>query len=406
MNMRVFSMLFSFEVALALSAKTTKINSISQVNASQGGVFMITSGLTSSSSELCLTVQNGQIDVVGARVVLAPCSAAIAAGDGRELFSMQPSGELLSAAGKLCVALDGDAETGTLALAACGSAGNVFELEGSGQIKFGKDGQYCVSQRGHATGSVNVATDAAVSASSSAPAHGPSQAVAGIGSYWASQLGGVSPVEFVVDLGSATALDAAEITWEYPAKSFSVMVDNGGSWSEVFSTSINSLQKTHIPLGSSLASKVKITMLESHPLHGVVNGQALYGISSLELKASGLKSIIDDCAAAAKSMDCRDKYFLSYVGEYDSTPAKSLRGELPALESAQTSLAATTAELAQAVSKLDSCGVSLAAAKSSQQNAAVRTEQSEGTSSPNAASAKDLLEEARAVVLQMRSALK
>jgi hypothetical protein len=75
---------------------------------------------------------------------------------------MQPDGQLLSVAGKLCVALtNGDTETGTLALAPCNSAGNVFELEGSGQIKFGRDGGHCVSQRGNAAGSVNLALDAA-----------------------------------------------------------------------------------------------------------------------------------------------------------------------------------------------------------------------------------------------------
>ena len=104
----------------------------------------------------------------------------------------------------------------------------------------------------------------------------------------------------MVDLGSAATLEAAEITWEFPAKSFSVMVDNAGSWSEVFSTSVNSIFKTRIPLGSSIASKVKITMLESHPIHGAINGHALYGIASLELKTNGLKSVVEECSAAGK----------------------------------------------------------------------------------------------------------
>ena len=59
----------------------------------------------------------------------------------------------------------------------------------------------------------------------------------GCGSYWASKLGVAGPVEFVVDLGITASLDAAEIIWEFPAKSFSVMTEKAGSWSEVFSTS-------------------------------------------------------------------------------------------------------------------------------------------------------------------------
>merc|ERR1712083_1165248 len=305
------------------------------------------------------------------------------------------------------VGLDGDVETGTLALAACDSAGNVFELEGSGQIKFGKDGQYCVSQRGYAAGSANVAVDAAVSATSSAPSHGPSQAVNGLGGFWASKLGATSPVEFVVDIGRASTLSEVSITWEFPARSFSVMVEVAGSWSEAFSTTVNSLYKTHIPMGSIAASKLKIIMTESHPLHGVLNGHALYGIASLEVRTTLLKSIVEDCSTASKSVDCRDKYFLAYVGEFDPFPAKALRGEFPGLEAAKASLAATTAELAAAVSNLGTCaGAKSLAAKSSEQ----KTDQYQGRESGkslsmDAASAKDLLKEARATIIQLRSAL-
>ena len=55
--------------------------------------------------EMCLAVENGMVDVEGAEVSLLPCVSAIAAGDGRELFSLQPNGQLLSVLGKLCVGL-------------------------------------------------------------------------------------------------------------------------------------------------------------------------------------------------------------------------------------------------------------------------------------------------------------
>jgi hypothetical protein len=65
---QVFSVLFLLlllEVASALSAKRTNAH----VNASREGVFMITSGI-SSSTELCMSVENGLLGSVGANLVL------------------------------------------------------------------------------------------------------------------------------------------------------------------------------------------------------------------------------------------------------------------------------------------------------------------------------------------------
>merc|ERR1712045_855876 len=46
---------------------------------------------------------------------------------------------------------------------------------------------------------------------------------------------------------------------------------------------------------------------------------------------------------------------LSYVTEFDPFPAKSLRSEVPLLESAQASLAAAASELADTLPKLSLC---------------------------------------------------
>ena len=68
-----------------------------------------------------------------------------------------------------------------------------------------------------------------------------------------------------------------------------------------------------------------------------------------------MRSVVDECAEAAKSSDARDKYFLSYVKEFEPYPAKSLRSELPLLESAQASLAATASDLFDVLPKLALC---------------------------------------------------
>ena len=81
--------------------------------------------------------------------------------------------------------------------------------------------------------------------------------------------------------------------------------------------------------------------------------------------ADRLAAVVSDCGKAAKSSDARDKYFLSHVGESDPFPAKTLRSELPALESAQASLASTASDLADVLPQLSSChGVALTASRS------------------------------------------
>jgi len=80
------------------------------VAVSDGPSFMMISGI-SASEEMCLTAADGRhradlrllclatppmhagnVDIDGADVVLEPCAAAIAAGDGRELWQLRQEG--------------------------------------------------------------------------------------------------------------------------------------------------------------------------------------------------------------------------------------------------------------------------------------------------------------------------
>ena len=81
----------------------------------------------------------------------------------------------------------------------------------------------------------------------------------------------------------------------------------------------------------------------------------MYGIRSVAVFADRLRSVVSDCAKAAKSSDARDKYFLSYVGDFNPSASKSLRSELPALEAARASLEATVSELVDAIPQLNVC---------------------------------------------------
>ena len=95
--------------------------------------------------------------------------------------------------------------------------------------------------------------------------------------------------------------------------------------------------------------------MQPHAVYGHFQDHAIYGIRSIAVYAPRLQSVVDNCANAAKSTDARDKYFLSYVGEFDPFPAKALQTELPLLEAAKASLTTTISDLADVFPRLESC---------------------------------------------------
>jgi len=313
--------------------------------------FMLVSGI-SSSEEMCVVVDSGNVDSEGADVVLESCAMAIAAGDGRDLWQRLPDGQISNVAGGRCVGTSGD----TVVLMAC-DGGSTWETTASGQLKLGRDkGQYCLSQQGLAGGMEDVAARGAISASSTADtvAHGANMAVDGSSNtFWASTLDPDSDVTITVDFGAAVKLSAAELQWEFPAKAFSVSVStDGAKWSEVYATDSNVLSSTSVALGSTLASQLRIVM---HEAAGTFQGHSVYGIRGLTLLAHRLKTIIADCTTAAKINDARDKYFETHVAEFVPCSSKALRSELPSLEVARASVASVAAELKGILPKLGSC---------------------------------------------------
>merc|ERR1711939_766429 len=104
-----------------------------------------------------------------------------------------------------------------------------------------------------------------------------------------------------------------------------------------------------------MGTKARVVMHEAHATAGSFQGHAVYGIKTLALFAPRLQSIVEDCAAASKSADARDKYFQTYVGESGPCSSKPLRSELPSLEAARASVASVASELVDALPKLGSC---------------------------------------------------
>lgn len=306
--------------------------------------FMLVAGIT-APAEMCLTASG---DSVG----LESCLDAVASGTGRDLWSFESGGQLLHKRTQKCAGAAAGGET--IALVPCANAG-AWELLANGQVKIGKQ---CLSQRGLSAGLEDVAAMAAASASSTADAsaHGAWAAVDGNGAtYWASH-GANGPVSMTVDLGDVYMLDAVNIAWEYPAKSFSVAISvDGQQWTDVFATSVNVLSGTSISLGGKQASKVKVVMQEAR-------GE-VFGIRSIGVLAPSMRSVLEDCATAAKSTDARDKYFTAYVSEFDSSASQAFMGEVAPLAEAVASLSRVTSDVAEVVPKLSLCSKGAALAR-------------------------------------------
>ncbi len=151
-------------------------------------------------------------------------------------------------------------------------------------------------------------------------------------------------------------LEALKILWGFPAKAFSVSLSvDGEHWVEAFATAANVLNSTSVNLRGKRAAKVNIVMQQTHPVYGTFQGRALYGIRSVSVLAPRLRTVVDDCAAPAKSKDARDKYFASFVSEFDPSSSQALRAELSPFESAKASSSATVSEVEDIIPKLPLC---------------------------------------------------
>ena len=114
-----------------------------------------------------LRVVGGNSATDGAAVVLESCAGAVAAGDGRELFSLQAGGQIVNVAGGKCLAVgdDGAADGSEVVLSACDEASQ-WEILGNGQLRLNAPGSLCLAQAGLSPGSADVAVNAPVMASS------------------------------------------------------------------------------------------------------------------------------------------------------------------------------------------------------------------------------------------------
>ena len=137
-----------------------------------------------------------------AALVLESCVDAVAAGDGRELWVMQPGGRIAALLrGEKCIS----EHDGLVSLSDC-EGGVAWELQANNQLKSASAGGLCLSGSGASSGT-NVALRAAVHASSAIDvAHGASRR-------WLELLFVRSLACMLVLAGAVMAVDGADATY-------------------------------------------------------------------------------------------------------------------------------------------------------------------------------------------------
>merc|ERR1740121_1190574 len=324
--------------------------------------------MTSASGEQCVVEDGGTVIDNGGELAIGPCLDAIAAADGREVFHFSEDGQIVNTVGDKCVTLvDGEtAGGGKIIMQPCSSSSSSgdgrssWTFQPNSQLKLTQMGNFCLTMVGEASADQDEAMGAEISATSSQHGHFVENIVDNDeNTFWASAFDAAenAPVDIEIPFGSTKHVIDFEISWEYPAKSFDIQVANGGTWSSFFSTSDNNLNLTAISAHSVRGSKLRIRMHEPHPVWGVLDGQALYGIKSIRAKASTKRAIVRDCAEAEENVDARDKFFLTAVPEFDPTAVAGAKATAGLLGAAEQHLGSLLARLHAQMPSLRECGI-------------------------------------------------
>ncbi|KAL8424874.1 hypothetical protein Efla_002993 [Eimeria flavescens] len=264
----------------------------------------------------------------GGAVVLVDCLSALEEGDGRSSWTPEPNA----------------------------------------QLRLGKAGFFCLSQRnmhGSSPGAADIAAAFGASAkcdSSAGSGHEPAMALdRDVATFWAS---GSFPdaeehlVVFELDLGKSARLAGLQVDWEYPALSYKLQVSpDGKDYNDVLETHANPSNVTYDMLPGPAAQHLRIVMTHPHSVYGKVGEEYLYGIREIFALASRIDTSVADCKEAANTDDARDKYFLLPIHEYDSELASKIESLDADVASRARTLSRKTKEITSSMTRANTCVV-------------------------------------------------
>ncbi|CRH01367.1 LCCL domain-containing protein [Plasmodium relictum] len=291
---------------------------------SKDPTLRIQSGMTSLTQDLCL-----QIDETN-ELVLDGCINSISYLDGRDLWKLNAKNQIYNPINNLCITLKDNltANGGKIILEDCNASlehndgRSNWQLLPNNQLKILRNGNFCLSQDGSKSGSLDVALhkEATSTLSRQDKKFSPDKAVDGnLDTFWASQGFNIDTtpdsVYFDVNLGSKYKLQKVIIDWKYPATKYSIFLSNDGeNYEEVSSNLANFLRSTINNLHNTEAQFIKLKLITPNPEFSEED-ELFYGIKKFSVYSNRIKSIVDDCDKIKDSDDARDKYFFEFVSE-------------------------------------------------------------------------------------------
>ncbi|CDR96876.1 LCCL domain containing protein, putative [Babesia bigemina] len=296
-------------------------------------MFVIKSGISTTLGEMCLQLEEGRTEN-NTRVVLDLCTHAIAAADGRDLWRHDSRQRLVSAitSPPKCLTSVSPNKIGALVITECNDEGDEqcrWEFMGNGQLALKNVSDLCMTQAAlyeDKAGMGNLLnimkSKIQIVASSTTDRHGAELAMDGdVKTYWASELfldSNIHSVNLTINFGESVHAARVRIDWEYQPTTYII---EGSTDNIVFKELARNVSNSdHITI-DTLAMKafkqLRIVMLRPHHSMGKVEGGFVYGIREVEVLTSNMETVLGNCRAAANTPDARDKYFVSYVSEFE-----------------------------------------------------------------------------------------
>ncbi|VWU49342.1 LCCL domain-containing protein [Hepatocystis sp. ex Piliocolobus tephrosceles] len=338
--------------------------------------FLLLSGIT-SEDEMCLQVEEGLINNDNTPVILDSCINALASGDGRELWKSNSNNQIISAFSDppkcLSVINLDDLEKNKLILYDCltaledGDGKSNWVFESNSQIRLQRSGEpLCISQKNIYSNKPGISDillnmDVSVEASSLLDDdHNAENTIDNnLNSFWASTTFSNNYehlVNFLVDLNTLVDISRIKIYWEYPPLHYSINVSSDGhNFKNVIENLANPSFITLDTLKNIETRFIKISMIKTHPIHGEMGDQFLYGIRSIEVQANNLETVLNFCRDAANSDDSRDKYFIEYITEFNEELTNKLINMEEDVSKSVNSISNNLTKLEELLPNIENC---------------------------------------------------